>query len=174
MDDSLYDMQSIHQIFSVDCFNEAWELMDKIHRTPEEDDQMLRLSLTSLWHWSQRADCTPKAMSVGYWQVARIFALLGQADMARRYGLLSLNSALVNRLPPFYLGYAYEALARAEAMSGNAVQAKFYLDKANNASDGVSDEQSKRQLLAELTTITVSRQRLENSTMEKSAQLKTK
>ena len=32
-------------------------------RTSEEEDKMLQLSLASLWHWTQREDCTPTNLS---------------------------------------------------------------------------------------------------------------
>jgi hypothetical protein len=54
---------------------------------------MLQTTMASLWHWSQRADVTPQNLSVGNWQAARVFALLGQAENARRYGETALRHA---------------------------------------------------------------------------------
>ena len=53
----------------------------------------------------------------------------------------------------FTLGYAYEALARAEATAGNKAKAAEYLEKAKRAADGVTDEESKTWLLDDLKTI---------------------
>ena len=50
---------------------------------------------------------------LAYWQVSRIYALLGQADNARRYGELCLEVSQEPGVQPFYLAYAHEALARA-------------------------------------------------------------
>ena len=69
---------------------------------------MLLLNLASLWHWTQRPDCTPGNLSNGYWQLSRIYALLGQADAAQQYGQLCLKSSQGEGTLPFHLGYAYD------------------------------------------------------------------
>ena len=76
---------------------------------------MLRLSLAATWHWTQRPDCTSTNLSIGYWQTARIYALLGQAENARRYAQMCFEVSQQPGVKPFFLAYAYEALARAEA-----------------------------------------------------------
>ena len=93
-----FDVVAAHKYFSTFCFNSAWDLMDKSERTAAEDEEMLRLSLASTWHWSQREDCTQANLSVGYWQTSRIYATLGQADNARRHGQLSLRSPCPSRV----------------------------------------------------------------------------
>jgi hypothetical protein len=148
-----FDLSKAHKYFSADCFNKAWELIDKSDRTPEEDEHMLRLSMASAWHWTQREDRQPKNMSIAYWQIARIYALLQQADNARRYGQMCLDVSLCEDIPPFYLGYAYEALARAEMMAGNRDQMQQYLEDSRQAAERVTDAESKAMLLADLETI---------------------
>ena len=71
-----FDLAAAHRYFAADCFNKAWELMEKTDRTPAEDDEMLRLSLASHYHWTQRPDYDDTAASVAYWQTSRIYALL--------------------------------------------------------------------------------------------------
>lgn len=148
-----FDLAAAHRYFSVQCFNQAWDLMDKSSRTADEDEEMLRLSLASTWHWTQRQDCKPANLSVGYWQTARIYAVLGQAENARRYGQLCLAASQTRGVLPFYLAYAYEALARAEAVAGNGAGMRAYLEKARQVAEQLNDPESKRQLLADLGTI---------------------
>ena len=148
-----FDLQAAHRFFSADCFNKAWDLIDKADRTPEENEQMVRLSQASAWHWTQRPDCTAENLSVGYWQIARIYTLLKQVENARRYGQLCLQAALQEGVLPFALGYAYEALARAEAAAGNKTQMQAYLKQAHQVAERMSDLESKEQLLADLDTI---------------------
>ncbi|WP_146117912.1 MULTISPECIES: hypothetical protein [Pirellulaceae] len=71
------DMQLTHRQFSTSAFNLAWELIDKPDRTPEEEIQMLSSAAASLWHRTQRDDVTNQHRSVGYWQLTRVYALLG-------------------------------------------------------------------------------------------------
>jgi hypothetical protein len=146
-----FDLQDAHKYFSAYCFNSVWEFIDKEKRTPEEDGQMINLCHTSIWHWTEREDCTNRSMSVGYWQASRVYALVGQAENARKYGQHSLELCQVDE--PFYIGYAYEALARAEMIAGNHDKMEEYLDLARKQSDAISDAEEKKMLVDDLATI---------------------
>ena len=148
-----FDLQAAHRYFSANCFNQAWDLIDKSDRTPVEDEAMIELSLASLWHWNQSPDCTPQNLSIGYWQVSRIYVLLNQTDNARRYGQLSLEAAQHEGVLPFALGYAYEALARVESTAGDEKQMQVYLQAAHLVAQQMTDLEDKEQLLADLDTI---------------------
>ena len=47
-----FDTEQAHRYFSTHCFNMAWQLIEKPDRTPEDDEQMIRLAQASLWHWT--------------------------------------------------------------------------------------------------------------------------
>lgn len=146
------DIQQSHRHFSIDCFNKTWEYMDKDGgRSADESMDMLHTAIASLWHWSQREDVTPENLSVGYWQVARVYSLIGQPHNARTYGLLSLKYA--QELSPFYKGYAYEALARAEMITKNRVIMKVHLEKAKEMLQQIEDEEEKQLLAKDLESI---------------------
>ncbi len=147
------EIAQAHRFFSTHCFNRAWEYIDKPARTQEEDRTMLQLALTSLWHWSQREDCKPQNLSVGSWQVSRIYSLLELPAAARTYGQLSLREAQADGVGPFYLGYAYEALARAEAVAGDGAKVQEYLGLARAAAEKVAEADDRKALLADLATI---------------------
>lgn len=146
-----FDLQAAHRYFSAHCFNTAWELIEKSHRTPEEDQTMIRLNQASMWHWTQREDCTDRNLSIGYWQASRIHALLRQAENSRRYGQLSLEHS--SEQEPFTRGYAYEALARAEAVASNRKQMEEYGAEARRFAELVQDEDERKLLLDDLGTI---------------------
>ncbi len=148
-----FDLQSAHKYFSAECFNRAWDYIDKPVRTTSEKDMMLQLSLASLWHWTQREDCTPTNLSVGYWQVSRVFALLNRANQARHYGQLCLEASQDEGVPPFYRGYAYESLARAELVAGNLDEMGKLLTLAHQVAASLPDPEGKKQLLNDLATI---------------------
>jgi hypothetical protein len=147
------DEQTAHRHFSVECFNRAWDLIDKPDRTREEDEEMIRLSLASAWHWSQRPDCTPKNFSISYWQTSRVYALLRQPDNARRYGQLCLDVSQGDDIPPFYLAYAYEALARAEAVAGNREKAEAYIAEAQKTAERIDKPEDQQQLFDDLAAV---------------------
>jgi len=134
------DLHAAHKLFSAQCFNSAWDLLDKPGRSAEQDEEMIRLSQASHWHWTQREDYGEKEKSIAYWQTSRIFAILGQADNARRYGQLCL-------------AYAYEALARAESVAENKEQMEAYLHKARAAAERMTDADTKKQFQEDLESI---------------------
>lgn len=148
-----FDVGAAHKYFAVSCFNGAWDLIDKPERTAAEDEEMLRLAMASVWHWTQQEDCTPTNVSVGYWQVSRVYAILKRAEDARRYGQLSLETSQAEGVGPFYRGYAFEALARAEAVAGNRIQMESYLSRAQQLADAIPDADAKKMLLDDLKTI---------------------
>jgi hypothetical protein len=143
-------MQDIHREMSVSYFNDCWALIDKADRTPEDVENMILLAHASLWHWKQRSDVTPANLSVGYWQASRVHALAGQHEMARYFGDRSLRVGIDNNLPPFYVGYAYEALARAEAGDGEYARARACVAEARKQLGSVTDKEEKALLDADL------------------------
>ena len=148
-----FDIQAAHKYFSAECFNRAWDYIDKPIRSKKEEDSMLQLCLASLWHWMQRKDSTSTNLSVGYWQVSRVYALLRQAENARHYGELCLEVSQGEDVLPFYRGYAYEALARAEMVGENEDEMEKHLIQAHQVAASLPDPEEKKQLLRDLATI---------------------
>jgi len=144
-----FDVQQAHKYFSVDCFNRTWDNMDKDGGlSVEENMEMLHTAIASLWHWSQRKDVTEKNLSVGYWQVSRVYCLINQPNNARRYGMLSLEHA--KNLSPFFKGYAHETLARAEMIANKRVIMKTHLEKAYEMLEQIEDDKEKQLLASDL------------------------
>src|SRR4030042_3644835 len=81
-----FDLVESHRPFSAHCFNAAWSIIDKADRTREDDEAMLHAAHASAWHWAHRPDRTPTNRSVGYWQLSRGYALVGDGVSARRDG----------------------------------------------------------------------------------------
>jgi len=143
-----FDVTAAHNHFSTQCFNKAWDLIEKADRTPEEDRLMVALNQASIFHWLQRDDCKSQHLSVGYWQASRIQALLGNAAEA----LYQANVCLIysRELKPFYLGYAHEALARAHSLAGNSEAAARHLKSSLELANRVGNKGERELLLADL------------------------
>jgi hypothetical protein len=150
------DKGAAHKYFSTNCFNQAWDLIDKGDRSPEDEEQMIRLSLASHYHWTQREDYNQTNASIAHWQTSHIYALLKQAENARRYAQLCLQVSQTEDVPPFFLGYAYEALARAESVAGNLQETAEYINMAKSVAEKIVKPDNKKQLLADLDTINTS------------------
>lgn len=140
-----------HRFFSASCFNRAWDLIRKSDRTDSENEQMLLLSQSSLWHWTQRHDCAPRNLSIGYWQLSRVHALLGRAGDARASAIECLRHSQGEA--PFYMGYAHEALARSAAVAGDDAAKAQHLNQARNYLDQVTEETDRAPLRADLDSL---------------------
>jgi tetratricopeptide (TPR) repeat protein len=149
------DKTAAHRYFSAACFNQAWDLMDKANRTPEEDETMLQLSMASSWHWSHRADVSATSRSIGFWQLSRIYVLLRQPENALRYGKLCLDASQEMDIEPFYLAYAHEAISRAELAAGHLEEAQAHLNAARILSDEVKDKEDRASLVKDLDAIQI-------------------
>jgi hypothetical protein len=143
-----FDLAEAHRYFAAQCFNRAWDLIDKKDRTAADDRLMVALNQASIYHWSQRPDFSDRNVSVGYWQASRIQALIGNADEARRHALVSLQYS--QALEPFLLGYAHEALARAAAVAGDSAGARENLAVAETLAAKVTDRENRDLLVADL------------------------
>ncbi len=115
-----------HRTFAAQTFNAGWDLMD----SRSDDLQMLAAVHASRWHWAHVVEASDRERSIGVWQCSRAYALLNEASMARRMAVACL--AISRELPPFYLGYAHEAMARALGLGGDAPAAKAHLLAAEN------------------------------------------
>ena len=148
-----FDLPSAHKYFSAACFNACWDLIDKPSRTSEEDEHMLQLTFASHYHWTQRPDYTPTNASIAYWQIARVYALLGQAANAIHYGDVCLQVSMHSSVGPFYRAYAHEALARAYGLVGDASLKELHLSAAYELVEQVPDVEDRAPLLADLQTV---------------------
>ncbi len=145
-----FDQVAAHKFFAVDCFNKVWGLLDKPDRTAADDQEMVEFCLASVWHWTQREDRTDTNTSVGYWQASRVYATVGLADEALRYGGLCLEVSRREGVPPFYLGFAYEALARAASIAGDRAKAGEHLTEARRIAAALEDPEEKKMLEGDL------------------------
>jgi tetratricopeptide (TPR) repeat protein len=150
-----FDLQSAHRYFSAQCFNQAWELIKKPQRTPEEDEAMISLSHASRYHWTQREGYSPTNSSIANWQLARIYTILGRLEAARHYASLCLQASLEEGVEAVFVGYAYEALARVERLAGNKEQAQEYVASALEQADNTEDEEDRQMLLDDLADLRI-------------------
>ena len=146
-----FDIAAAHRYFSATCFNQAWEFIDKTDRTPSETDDMLQAAHASAWHWRQRPDCTNDKLSIGYWQLSRVYTLAGESQRAIRYGNLCLEVS--QGQAPFLVGYAHEALARAASAAGDHDTARAHLDQAWQLLSQVTDAEERGLLETDIKSI---------------------
>ncbi|QIF03736.1 serine/threonine-protein kinase [Roseimicrobium sp. ORNL1] len=151
------DDSADHKKLSADFFNRAWELMDMRHqRTAEEDAQMLSYAHASLAHWRQRDDCQTRNLSIAYWQISRVYAVLRDESGAHCFAQLCLAAS--TQEPPYYLGYAHEAMARAALLmkSGDRRWFQEHLKRARDQAALVTEAGNRRRLERDLNELEAS------------------
>jgi len=146
-----FDLAQAHKYFAVSFFNETWSLIEKKERSLHDDQLMVALSQASLCHWMMRPDCSDQNLSIAFWQLSRVYALIGQAGEARRLGEICLGYS--GKLEPFYRGFAHEALARATALQGNGAAREVHLAEARRLAAEVADAGERESLEADLATV---------------------
>jgi hypothetical protein len=145
------DHAQAHRYFAAHCFNETWTLIDKVGRSADDNRMMVATCYASIWHWGQRPECTAKNLSIGYWQLSRVYALIGDGSAAADAGRVCLAHS--RDLEPFYLGYAHEALARAAATRGDDAMRADHLGAARAQAEAVADPEWRLMLEKDLDTI---------------------
>lgn len=141
-----------HRHFATSLFNEVWRLLDKSERTDAEDDRMVHAAHASRFHWGEVG--TPTNLAIGEWQISRVYATLRRAEPATFHAKRGLDLCLEHGLGDFVLAYAYESLARADAVAGRKRDLKRHLALAFEAGQEIRESDDRKQFLADLETVT--------------------
>ena len=124
---------------AADLFNRAWALLDLPERTADQDDELIHTAHASRHHWAEVG--TAANLARGEWQVSRVYATLGRAEPAIYHAnrCLAYCEGSPDELEDWDLPFAYEALARAHGVAGDAAEARALRgqrSKAHGAGSG--------------------------------------
>jgi len=140
-----------HREFAIQCFNGVWDLLEKSDRSKSDDIEMIHMAHASRYHWGQVG--SPLEFARGDWQISRGYAILGFGVMAFKYAKNCLDLCEKHDLGDFDLAFAYEALARASAVSGDIAKGKGYLSLAESAGGDIKKEEDRKYFQSELVSI---------------------
>ena len=132
-------------------FNGVWELLETADRTAADDDRMLHMAHASRYHWGQVG--TAQHLARGEWQCSRVYAVLGRPEPALHHAHRVLEICEANGIADFDIAFAYEALARAHAIAGDAATARRMTERALAAVEGISEAEDRALVLDDLATI---------------------
>ncbi len=136
----------------IELFNKTWALME----SPERDeDELLHCAHASAYHWRQAGTVANHARSE--WQCSRVYSVLGRPEPALHHArrCLELCESAPDEIEEFDLPFAYEAMARANAVAGDADAAREWLARARAAGEKIGDEDDRVLLESDLATIPV-------------------
>jgi hypothetical protein len=139
-----------HRMFSSECFNRVWELIDRFDRSDDDTELMIDSAHASRFHWRMRDDVDPRNMAIASWQLSGVYTAAGRSDEALRHGQESLDICMTNSLSPFLSGYAFEALARAALLGGDDEAARRHLEAAKDAATRIEDDEERTILMDDI------------------------
>lgn len=142
------DLARWHRTMAPRAFNRTWELLDADDLTRVEEEEMLAATFAQRHHWYLVG--TPRNCAIADWQVSRVAAVLGYADLARRFGEVSLEMAVENGLDPFVTGFAHEAIARAAADVDDVETFTEHLELARALLTEIEDDEDRDLLASDL------------------------
>jgi|SRR5690554_2036270 len=133
--------KEFHNRFAVGLNNLVWHLMSKSDRTVRENDLMIHAAHTSYYHWSRIGN--ELNLQRGEWLISRVYAVLNRPEGALYHAQKCLDLTEEHNFVDFDLAYAYEAMARAYAASGNKTESEKYLKLANEAGKKIEAEENR-------------------------------
>lgn len=149
-DQPRYTLEEAHKEFAKLSNGQVWKLLEKTDRSPEENEEMEQAAFASLYHWSYAG--TETHHQRGEWMIAHVYTVLGGAEPALKHArrCLELTEAHKDQMEDFDIAYAYEGMARANALSGNVETAKKYLELAKDAGEAIADEEDKAWFMGDI------------------------
>ncbi len=130
-------------------FNEVWRLIE----SREDDDRMLHMAHASRFHWGEAPECRPENLARGEWIVSRVYCVLGRGESAVWHASRCLEWCERAGLGDWDLAYAYEALARAWGLAGDAAAADDWRARARAAGDEIADPEDRSHFEEDLATL---------------------
>lgn len=121
-------------------YNQAWSLLQKADRTPDETLDLVGLAQASFAAWLAVPGHTPTNESIGAWMVSRAFATAGEGRLAEAWARRALAAAAPPSVDPFYRAYAREALARALRVQGRPDEVLAEVKLAHFALAGTAED----------------------------------
>jgi hypothetical protein len=141
-----------HRHLGVDLYNDTWRLLE----SHEDDDELLHQAHASAYHWLKAPECEPRNRARSEWLCSRVYSVLGRAEPALHHAhrCIDICEADPENMEDWDLPFAYEALARAHAIAGNAGEADRYEQKARELGASLADPEDREHLEEALSELT--------------------
>jgi hypothetical protein len=132
-------------------YNHVWALLERAHRSADEDDELVHAAHASRWAWGEVGE--PANRARGEWQCSRVYAVLGRGEPAVHHARRCLELCLEHDLRDWDLAFAYEALARAHRVAGDDGEAARFKALAREAGNAIADPDDRATFDADYATL---------------------
>jgi len=148
-DSKAYTLEGAHQHFAKTLNGQVWELLQKPDRSKSENERMIYAAHASGFHWLEVG--TGLHHQRAEWLIAHVYTELGLADSALRHAsrCLELTNEFEDSMQDFDWAYAYEGVARANALAGNRDLASEYVQLAEKAGQAISGDEDRSIFLSD-------------------------
>ncbi len=138
-----YTVEEAHKYFAQSTNSRVWDLLQKPNRSPAENDEMLHAAHASAYHWGFAGTVVHQQRAE--WLLSHVHVVLGHGNEALRHAqrCFELTEANRGQMQDFDIAYAFEGLARAQAMLGDQKLADEFLMLAEQAGNAIADEEDR-------------------------------
>jgi hypothetical protein len=135
--------RQIHETLAKQINGEVWSLLDRADRTAEDDERLVLAAHASYYHWLHAGTSVHRQR--GEWMLAHVYTVLGREQPARHHArrCLEFTEGFAGEMKDFDVAYAYEAVARAEALTEQVDTARRYLQLAEAQGARIADEEDR-------------------------------
>ena len=142
--------QKMHHYMGIEMNIQTWNLLEKENRNKQDDVRMVNFAQASLYHWRKSHKFESVNEQRGQYTLSRVYAVLGKGKEALSYAEETSRLTIEQDLKDFDLAYSYEALARANAASGNKKDCAKWLEKALEVGASIQCEDAKKYFILDL------------------------
>ena len=138
-----YTVPEAHRYFAQSTNGRVWELLQKHNRSSAENDEMLYAAHASAYHWGFAGTVVHQQRAE--WLLSRVHMVLGHGNASLRHAQRCFELTEANRglMQDFDIAYAFEGLARAQAILGDHKLAEEFLVLAEQAGNAIADEEDR-------------------------------
>lgn len=136
--------EKMHMYLAAELNNQAWTILDKTERTPEEEAMMLYFALGAKHHWGLHPHNTPLNAQRAAYLLSRVYCALNKPAEALEQAQECLSLTEENKYAGFDRAFCHEAMARALAANGEAEHCQMHLALAVEAGKTLTDPEEKK------------------------------
>jgi hypothetical protein len=133
--------------------NRAWTLAEMLHRSPEEDEEMLHAAHAAMYFW--KIVGKPSSHAHAAQLLAHVYALLKLPGPAAQYLSKSLPHFTQRDCAPWELAFAHAVAANVASAEGNAAAYASHYSEAEAVAAQITDPETREMFNATLRVVSV-------------------
>ena len=138
-----YTLEEAHDYFAQATNGRVWELLQRPGRSQADDDEILHAAHACAYHWTFAGSAVNRQRAE--WLISHVHVVLGHGPEALRHAQRCFELTEANRdlMQDFDIAYAFEGMARAQALLGDHRMAEEFLVLAQQAGSAIADEEDR-------------------------------